>query len=244
MVAWGKTDTGLMRKLNQDAFFIDLIGEDRAAVCVVCDGMGGAAAGEIASSLGAAAFVEGIKERIKPGLNKKELQQIAQEAAGEANREVYEKSMSDEACGGMGTTLVAVVVADENAVVLNIGDSRAYEISGGGIVKLTTDHSVVEDMIRKGDITPLEAKKHPRKNLITRAIGTDSEVQSDVYNVKVKQGSYILLCSDGLTNMVEEQEILYEVMHSPEKEAVCQRLIDLANSRGGRDNITVVLIEL
>lgn len=251
MIAWGKTDTGVSRKQNQDAFFIDVVGEDKVAVCVVCDGMGGAAAGDIASSMGAAAFIEGVKERIKPGLSTEKLQGIAEEAVRDANKDIYDKSLSEPELGGMGTTLVAAVISGEDTVIVNVGDSRAYRISGDGIERLTIDHSVVEDMIRKGDITLEEARKHPRKNLITRALGTDSEVLSDIFHVRTQPGEFILLCSDGLTNMVEEQEILYEVLHGPglsgpesSRESVCQRLIDIANSRGGRDNITVVLIAL
>jgi protein phosphatase len=244
MKAWGKTDTGLVRPENQDAFYIDLLYEQGIALCVVCDGMGGAKAGGVASKLAAEMFVEGVKERLKLNMSPKYIASIAEEAVDKANAEIFEKSMTDSTCSGMGTTLVSVITDGSEAVILNVGDSRAYVIDENGIQRITRDHSVVEDLLIMGDLTREEARTHPRKNLITRALGTESTVKCDLYNRKVKKGESILLCSDGLTNMVEEQEILYEVLHGGEKEQACDRLIDIANSRGGRDNITVVLLEI
>jgi len=141
----------------------------------------------------------------------------------------------------MGTTLVAVVATQTKTAVINIGDSRAYRINSEGIEKITRDHSLVEDMVRMGELTEEQAQEHPGKNLITRAVGTDVSVTGDVFFPDMKRGEYILLCSDGLSNLVSEQEMLYEVMYG-ENSDCCRRLIDIANDRGGYDNITVVLL--
>ena len=243
MKAWGKTDNGLVRTENQDAYYVDLINEDNIALCVVCDGMGGAKAGGLASSLAAETFVKSVKEKLKLNMSAKYIETVARESVLSANRLLYEKSVSDSECSGMGTTLVAVIADGKHAVVANVGDSRAYSIDENNIVRVTRDHSLVEDLLMKGDLTIEEARSHPRKNLITRALGTEETIECDIFTLDIKQGDNILLCSDGLTNPVEDQEILYEVLHGGKKELACDRLIDIANERGGKDNITVVLLE-
>ena len=244
MRAWGKTDTGKVRSLNQDAFLVELTNEDAVALCIVCDGMGGAKAGEVASVIGATAFAEATCDKIDVGTSIKGIKAVISEAAHYANMQVFERSEADPDCSGMGTTLVAAAANSEGAVLINIGDSRAYLISDEGISKITRDHSVVEDMLLMGDLTREEARQHPSKNLITRALGTEAEAQCDIYECEVKTGDCILLCSDGLTNMATEQEILYEVLHGEGHETVCDRLIALANERGGLDNITAILLEV
>lgn len=244
MKAWGKTDNGLVRTENQDAYYVDLINEDSIALCVVCDGMGGAKAGGLASSLAAEAFVRSVKERQRINMSSKYIETVARESVLSANKLLYEKSISDSECSGMGTTLVAVIADGKRAVVVNVGDSRAYSIDENNIARITRDHSLVEDLLLKGDLTIEEARSHPRKNLITRALGTEETIECDIFTLDIMQGDNILLCSDGLTNPVEEQEILYEVLHGGRKELVCDRLIDIANERGGKDNITVVLLEI
>jgi serine/threonine protein phosphatase PrpC len=244
MKAWGKTDNGLVRTENQDAYYVDLINEDNIALCVVCDGMGGAKAGGLASSLAAETFVKSVKEKLKLNMSAKYIETVARESVLSANRLLYEKSVSDSECSGMGTTLVAVIADGKHAVVANVGDSRAYSIDENNIVRVTRDHSLVEDLLMKGDLTIEEARSHPRKNLITRALGTEETIECDIFTLDIKQGDNILLCSDGLTNPVEDQEILYEVLHGGKKELACDRLIDIANERGGKDNITVVLLEI
>jgi serine/threonine protein phosphatase PrpC len=244
MKAWGKTDNGLVRTENQDAYYVDLINEDNIALCVVCDGMGGAKAGGLASSLAAETFVKSVKEKLKLNMSAKYIETVARESVLSANRLLYEKSVSDSECSGMGTTLVAVIADGKHAVVANVGDSRAYSIDENNIVRVTRDHSLVEDLLMKGDLTIEEARSHPRKNLISRALGTEETIECDIFTLDIKQGDNILLCSDGLTNPVEDQEILYEVLHGGKKELACDRLIDIANERGGKDNITVVLLEI
>lgn len=243
--AWGKTDIGRVRSENQDTYFVELE-PDGFTACVVCDGMGGAAAGAVASRIAASAFIEEIRQRA-PGEHRDAefLKELSREAVLAANREVCRAGEENEDYNGMGTTLVAAVGSESDFVITNIGDSRAYLISEAeGCVRLTRDHSLVEDMMMQGDLTREQAKTHPSKNLITRAIGADDAADCDVYYRKMSPGEYILLCSDGLTNMVEEQEILYEVLHGGDKELACERLIALANEHGGRDNITAVLLEI
>lgn len=239
--AWGLTDKGVIRRQNQDSFYLDVPSE-QLAVGVVCDGMGGARAGNIASSMAVESFVEALRGlREEPGAAPGAL--LAQ-AAETANSTVYQRASGDPECRGMGTTLVAALVAERTAYLLNIGDSRCYHVGGEGIRRVTRDHSVVEDMVARGDITPEEARTHPRKNLITRALGSERQVRPDLYEQPLLPGEFLLLCSDGLSNMVTDQEILYEVLHGGEPESCCQRLLDIAISRGAPDNVTVVLMEI
>ena len=244
MRAWGKTDVGRVRAENQDTYFIEL---DPAGgtICVVCDGMGGAKGGATASRIAAGVFAEEIRSRM-PGAERDAafLKNLAKEAVDAANSAVYERSESSPDFNGMGTTLVAAIGSGNRLVITNIGDSRAYLITEEGIERLTRDHSLVEDMMMQGDLTVEQARTHPSKNLITRAVGVDETAECDVYYREMHPGEHILLCSDGLTNMVEEQEILYEVLHGGDKALACERLVDIANDRGGRDNITVVLLEI
>ena len=144
----------------------------------------------------------------------------------------------------MGTTMVAALVVEQTAYLLNIGDSRAYHISREGIRRVTRDHSVVEDMVARGDITPEEARNHPRKNLITRALGSEERIRADLYEQALAGGDFLLLCSDGLSNIVTDQEMLYEALHGGAPEDCCQRLLDIAMSRGAPDNVTAVLFEI
>lgn len=242
MNVWGISDTGRVRAQNQDSFFIDAMHEDGHAVCVVCDGMGGARAGNVASELAVEAFVEEIKNALKPSMNPKYMRELLDRAAYKANRVVYDKSRSDDAFSGMGTTLVGALLSGSHAAIVNVGDSRAYYIDNGGIKRITQDHSLVEDLLHRGDLTYEEARNHPGRNLITRALGTEIEVDCDHFSCDLEEGGYLLLCTDGLTNTVEEQEILFEVLHGGDVSKCCMRLVNLANGRGGPDNITVVLV--
>ncbi len=242
MIAWGKTDRGLVRTENQDDFHIHESHDTGYALCVVCDGMGGAKAGGVASTLASEMFAEDVLKNLKNHMSEDYIVKITCEAVNRTNSHLYAKSLSDDAYSGMGTTLVAVVTDGDDSVFVNVGDSRAYLINEDGILRITRDHSVVEDMLMMGDLTREEARTHPGKNLITRALGTEEAIECDHYIRKLNKGDNILLCSDGLTNMVEDQEILYEVLHGGAKELACDRLTDIANSRGGRDNITVVLL--
>lgn len=238
--AWGITDRGAVRHQNQDAYYLD-VPDEGLALAVVCDGMGGAKAGNVASTLAVDTFVEALRSG---SLDAKEPDEALVRAAELANGAVFERAGSDPACQGMGTTMVAVLVTGQVAHILNIGDSRCYLATEEGIYRVTRDHSVVEDLVRRGRITPEEARLHPRKNLITRALGAEEQVRADLYQLDLREGSCLLLCSDGLSNIVTDQEILYEIIHGGEKADCCRRLLDIAMSRGAPDNVTAVLLQI
>lgn len=239
--AWGITDKGVVRSQNQDAYYLKPAGED-LVVAVVCDGMGGARAGNVASSLAvatASAYLEGMSGEAllrDPGGH-------LTQAALLANEAVCYRAAQDEECRGMGTTMVAVILAGRRAHILNIGDSRAYLLGEEGVTKVTRDHSVVEDLIHRGELTPEQARSHPQKNLITRALGAKEESKTDLYELEMKPGDFLLLCSDGLSNMLTDQELLYEVLYGGTPESCCRRMLDIALSRGAPDNVTAVLIQ-
>lgn len=237
--AWGITDKGAVRQQNQDSYYLDVRSE-RLVVALVCDGMGGAKAGNVASTLAVEQFVETVRHL--PEGTPPAPEAVLAQASEAANEVVYHRATTDPDCWGMGTTMVAVMAAGETAYLLNVGDSRAYHISSEGIHKITRDHSLVEDMVRRGDITPEQARNHPQKNLITRALGTEKQLRPDFFRQSVRAGESLLLCSDGLSNVVTDQEMLYEVLHGGPAEECCRRLLDIALSRGAPDNVTCVLI--
>ncbi len=240
--AWGITDQGAVRSQNQDAYYLKFLRED-LVLAIVCDGMGGAKAGNVASSLAVDTAVEYL-ERIPPEKLANHGTSRMCEAARLANREVCRRSCRDFDCHGMGTTMVSLLLSKNKVGILNIGDSRAYRINDEGITKVTRDHSVVEELVYRGEITPEQARLHPNKNLITRCLGNDSDSRPDLFELKVKPGDYLLLCTDGLSNVLTDQEILYEVLHGEDTDSACQRMVNIALERGAPDNVTVVLIEV
>ncbi len=243
MQYWGLSDPGMVRAQNQDAY--QVVQLDRNTLLgVVCDGMGGAKSGNIASSLAVDVFVEEICHTWTPYMDQEKADQMMKGAAKLANFTVFDQSQQFEEFDGMGTTLVAVLIRGKHATVLNVGDSRAYKIDRGGIRQVTRDHSLVQLMVDRGELTPEMARTYPGKNFITRAIGTEPIVISDIYHLDVQRGDFFLLCSDGLSNMMDEQEILFEVLHGVNKQNCCQRLLDIAKNRGAPDNVTSVLISV
>ena len=242
MNIWGVTDKGVVRQQNQDDFHIELTQPD-VALGIVCDGMGGARAGNVASRLAVDTFLDTARERSVDQW-RADPEALLNFGAEQANQAVHFRAGIDAECRGMGTTMVAVLVIGEMAYLLNIGDSRAYLVNAGGIQRLTRDHSVVEDLVAKGRITPEEARQHPQKNPITRALGSESQLRADLYRQPLKEGDWLLLCSDGLSNVVTEQEILYEVLHGGAAGDCCQRLLEIALSRGAPDNVTAVLLQM
>ena len=236
---WGLTDRGIVRRENQDSCAYEIIEDGDLAWGVVCDGMGGARAGNVASSMAVELFMRKLEEQGQPG---DDPQKWLKTAAAHANDGVFQKAVEDPDCTGMGTTLVAALAGNGKAVLLNEGDSRAYHITRDGITRITRDHSLVEDMVQRGELTREQARNHPHKNLITRALGAEPVLLADCFEQDVAPGDYLLLCSDGLSNVVTDQEILYEVIHGGEDEACCQRLLDVALHRGAPDNVTVVLM--
>ena len=241
MQSWGLTDPGCVRKQNQDAYQIEQL-DRNSLLCVVCDGMGGAKSGNIASSLAVDVFVQEVRRSWKPAMDQERIDQTLRSAVKLANFTVYDQSMQFEDFDGMGTTLVAVLVRGRHATVVNVGDSRAYLVDRNGIRQLTKDHSLVQMMVERGELTPEMARTYPGKNFITRAIGTEPMVLCDIYHLELEKGDCLLLCSDGLSNMMDDQEILFEVVHGVNKQYCCQRLLDIAKNRGAPDNVTSILI--
>ncbi len=240
MEAWGLTDLGNVRKQNQDFYDIVSLGPQQLLV-VVCDGMGGAKSGNVASRLATEVFVGEVKRTVRDEMAPKEIERMLRAAVVLANETVYEQSQISADFEGMGTTLVAAFLEPHCATIANVGDSRAYLMDGQGIRFMTVDHSLVELMVRRGEITREQAKDHPSKNLITRAVGTERTVVCDIYRQTLKPGDLLLLCSDGLSNMLADQEILFEVIHGVRREGCCQRLLQIAKHRGAPDNVTVIL---
>lgn len=243
MQSWGLTDQGCVRKQNQDAFQIEQL-DRHTILCVVCDGMGGAKSGNVASSLAVDVFVQEVCRNWTSNMDWDKSDMILKSAVKLANFTVYDQSMQFEEFDGMGTTLVAALIHRKRVSIVNVGDSRAYRITKDGIRQITRDHSLVQMMVERGDITPEMAKSYPGKNLITRAIGTEPMVLCDLYRQELDKGDFLLLCSDGLSNMMDDQEILFEVVHGVNKRHCCKRLLDIAKTRGSPDNVTSVLVSV
>lgn len=243
MQSWGLTDPGCVRAQNQDTYQITNL-DRNTLLCVVCDGMGGAKSGNIASSLATDVFVQEVKRNYHAGMDLETTDQMLQRAVKLSNFTVYDQAKQFQEFAGMGTTLVAALIRGRQAVVVNVGDSRAYWVNPEGIRLVTTDHSLVQMMIQRGELTPEKARTFPGKNFITRAIGTEAMVQCDLFHLDLERGDSLLLCSDGLSNMMDDQEILFEIVHGVSKKHCCQRLLAIAKNRGAPDNVTSVLVQV
>jgi len=226
-----KTDTGRQRRENEDSAYA------RAPLFVVADGMGGAQAGEVASRIA----VEAFQAELPPG-DSPEARLAG--CAQAANRQIYEISRSEHERAGMGTTLTAVYVGDGDLAVAHVGDSRAYRFRDGELHRLTQDHSLVEELVRRGKLTEEQAAEHPQRSIITRALGIDPEVEVDTWTYPARAGDVVLLCSDGLTSMISEELIASVLGVESDLDLAGERLIAEANEAGGRDNITVILVRL
>lgn len=242
MKTWGITDIGLKRHENQDTFAFESLGALRSVVAVVCDGMGGVNGGQLASALAVSAFMDELRRLAEEGMTVEQVREMASACVRQANCAIYDRSRESEEYRGMGTTLVSVITSPEIAVVCNVGDSRAYHIGAEGIRRVTRDHSVVEDMVESGEISREEARTHPKRNLITRALGPDRNTVCDTFAVPIAAGDYLLLCTDGLTGTVPDEEIFHTVRTAEDGGAALERLLELAKSRGAPDNVTAVLI--
>jgi len=227
----GLTDPGRVRRRNEDAFVCS------PPLFAVADGMGGAQAGEIASRIAAGAFREPSGSGLDPQAR---LRSIIQEA----NRRIYARATGDPTVSGMGTTVTAALFAGNDVAVGHVGDSRAYRIRDGDLEQLTHDHSLVADLVRSGRLTPEEAEIHPQRSVITRALGTDAAVSVDSFIVEGRPNDVFLLCSDGLTTMLDDAAVLEVVSTAPDLETAARALVQQANRKGGEDNITVVLFSL
>lgn len=239
MQIFSKTDRGRVRTDNQDAYFAGKITDD-AVFAVVCDGMGGANAGNVASELAVRHISEYVIRSYRDGMDMTDTEKTLKNAIVSANISLYDKAVNNAELAGMGTTAVAAFVKDGTAVIAHVGDSRIYLVNGE-IKQLTRDHSVVQSLIESGKITPEDAKVHPRKNVITRALGAEENVAVDSDCLNLSNGDTLLLCSDGLTNFLDNKDIL-KVFQNNDISAVAERLVEEANENGGGDNITVVTV--
>jgi serine/threonine protein phosphatase PrpC len=225
------TDTGRRRRHNEDAYVCE------PPLFAVADGMGGAQAGELASNLAAAA----LRDEGSRGGGEERVDELIQEA----NRRVYERQTQDSSASGMGTTMTVALVEDGHVAIGHVGDSRAYLIRDRRLDQLTEDHSLVAELVRSGKLSPEEAEAHPQRSVITRALGTDPDVDVDTFSVATRPGDLFLLCSDGLTSMVDDETILREVERNrSDLGAAAKALVRAANKGGGDDNITVVFFEI
>jgi protein phosphatase len=234
VIAHGKTDKGLVRKENEDAFCI----EKELGLLAIADGMGGHASGEVASKMAIEILKESLKEESQPCLGK------LRSGVKLANRRVYEAAQSQSQLNGMGTTLTALQLDGNRLSIAHVGDSRAYLIRGGVIEQITDDHTIVSEQVARGMMTKEEAARSGMRNILSRALGIASEVDVDVEELTVLEGDQLALCSDGLTEMISEDEILSEVQSTKRPDLACDELVNLANQRGGEDNVTVIVAHL
>ncbi len=240
MQTWGLSDAGNVREQNQDAYAIVNFGHERTLM-IVCDGMGGAKSGNVASELAVQVFTDFVQKTQKSGMSAQKIEQMLKDALHEANSAVFARAQEGEEYEGMGTTLIAAYLSKSSACIINVGDSRAYHVTPDGIRQISEDHSVVQMMVRRGELTQEQAKYYPGKNIITRAVGTEAEIEGDVFVQELKKDEAILLCSDGLSNEMADQEILFEVVHGQYKSDCCERLLQIAKNRGAPDNVTLTL---
>jgi protein phosphatase len=226
-----RTDTGRQRRENEDSAFV------RAPVFVVADGMGGAQAGEVASRIAIETFEQGLADTGTP-------EERLAERVRDANHRIYDVSREEQGREGMGTTLTAAFLGDTEVALAHVGDSRAYLFRDGQLTRLTQDHSLVDELVRQGKLTEEQAAEHPQRSIITRALGPEPQVEVDTYSYSTRAGDVVLLCSDGLTSMLSEEQIKHILGGAPNLDEAARRLIDEANEAGGRDNITVVLFRV
>ena len=227
-----RTDTGRQRNANEDSLFVE------APLFVVADGMGGAQAGEVASRAAAESFAQNLPAAPP--------ERLLEETITGANRTIHELARKDPSLAGMGTTTTAALVDldSEEVAIGHVGDSRAYRLRGGKFEQLTRDHSLVEEMRRKGQLTDAQAEDHPQRSIITRALGPEPEVEVDLQTVPAQAGDVFLICSDGLTTMLDDAKIAHILSRATSLQSAVRALVDEANRAGGRDNITVVLFRL
>lgn len=235
MKVYALTDIGSVRAVNEDTYFVPAPGE---LYCCVADGMGGAQAGEVASATAVEVFSAYMRDFLPPPHER------LRRAVAAANKAIYEKALSDPSMAGMGTTITALLLDGNEMHIAHVGDSRAYLLRNRALMKVTTDHTLVEEMVLKGVITVREARTHPRRNIITRALGTAENVEIDLLRIHVEPTDVFLLCSDGLSSYVGEHAIL-EVLNSRLKwENKAAALVGKALDAGGHDNVTVLIVTL
>lgn len=239
MKSYSITDVGQKRTVNQDFVFTSETPVGNLPnLFVVADGMGGHKAGDFASSYAVEVLLSTIREDENSNPVK-----IIRAAIENANTQLLREASDNETMSGMGTTMVLVTIVGHYAYVANVGDSRLYLIDENKILQITKDHSLVEEMVRMGEISRDDARNHPDKNIITRALGAGRDVDVDFFDIRLTPGDILLLCSDGLSNMVPDEDIRQVIRTSETLEETGRRLVSMANDNGGRDNIAVVLVE-
>ena len=232
--AAGRTDVGQVRTSNEDAFGYCV----EEGVFALCDGMGGAAAGEVASRIA----VDTLIERLCAAESQENRRKVLEEAIADANQRVHSRAETDIALRGMGTTLVALAIGGHHALIGHVGDSRCYLFRRGRLIRKTLDHSLVDEQVRLGQLTPDEAEHSPLRNVITRAIGTQVSVAADIGELDLKPDDILMLCSDGLTKEVPDERLAALLAEGGDLDGLCSRLIDAAKAAGGHDNVTAILI--
>ena len=241
MIAYAtKTDIGKERKINQD---FCLVSTEKPQLFVLCDGMGGHQSGDVASQTAAESIRTYLRMQSTLDLDAGKAERILKNAVSYANNVVYTRATESEDLAGMGTTADVCLLDFDTLYIAHVGDSRVYLLREGKLEKLTRDHSLVEELLESGAITAAEAEKHPHKNVITRAIGTNRSVVPDFIEKKLEKGDILLLCSDGLSNMLADTEIKNILISSENLDEVSQNLIDRANQNGGKDNITAIVMK-
>lgn len=243
MKVFTRTDIGKTRSMNQDSFFVSENKKNGLNLYILADGMGGYKGGEIASKVAITAVSKYITEKFETiSKDKQSILDLIEDAIEFANSAIYEESEQDEELQDMGTTLEVVLIYKGKIYMGHIGDSRVYRIRKNKMKKITTDHSYVEKLIQDGEITREESYNHPKKNLLIKALGTDEDVEPDLIYTVLNPSDIIIMCSDGLTNMLREEEIL-DIVKENTDEKITEILVDKANEAGGRDNITVIVID-
>lgn len=237
----GSSDIGRRRSRNEDAYRFGSF-DDGVAWAVVCDGMGGASGGQVASTLAADIVSKKIQKCYNKSMNERSLENLLLSAVTTANVDVFDKAEADSTLSGMGTTIVACVVKNNTACIAHAGDSRAYYIKSDSIEQITKDHSLVQEMLDNGQITKEEFENHPNKNIITRALGVGEDIDIDFNSVTLSENEALIICTDGLSGCVSDEKML-EIYKSSDFEKLASNLIDEANENGGKDNITVVVLK-
>jgi len=229
------SDKGNVRSFNED--YAKYLETKEYNIYVVADGMGGHNAGEVASKMAA----DGIIEYISNNISNEEHQEILKNAINKVNLDIFNASKEKDECNGMGTTITACLVIGEKVIVANVGDSSSHIIRGNGLIKITKDHSLVQELVDLGTISEIQAAHHPKKNIITRAVGTNESVVVDIFTIEKNKFDIFMLCSDGLTNEITREDIISAIDEEESLEDTCHRLVNVAKNNGGKDNITVLL---
>ncbi|KPU43974.1 serine/threonine phosphatase stp [Oxobacter pfennigii] len=234
------TDVGRVREINEDYCTYCKIG-DGTDLIIVADGMGGHNAGEVASFIAITSVKDYVEKNYKEDIKAEDIPNIIKEAILTANKDIYMQSKNNASYSGMGTTIIAAIIKKGMVYIGHVGDSRAYVLIGSSLKKVTDDHSLVAELLRNGSITEMEAVNHPQKNIITRALGTNEDVEVDLETAEISTGDAVLLCTDGLSNMVCDNDIEEVLKNSSDAYDAVKKLTDMANEAGGHDNITVIV---